>query len=450
MGYRSFGTLDATPVQAVGTVEQVTRLGPVPAERRRSNAPERYYEARVLVRRAFFHTEPHRFAQGDRIAIRYVSADPPIPFGASGGGGSSLPPVVVTFQKGETSWFPLVPWQPASGRWDLAAGDGWRTVFPAAPDASSFAAPPRTARGFALREMANTLTHGTARERSGAVIWLSAFAGDVPPELPRLLRAALGGDDDKWLETGCAFLGLYGAPQDDQAALTYGEASPPFHRVRDMVTWILWKGDRRDYPNRLIRRLLRHSGDYAWGAANALVQYKDSTVLIDGLNRAMRRNAAGSITIAYFIVKAGQQAVAPEALDLAVRLVNRAAVLGTGELPAAAQLIVTDGDDRHFDALAAALGRFKRENENAYRDLWGAAAFGSNRRGLRLAAILLDDRRPGFVTFRYCDVAAGAVAALSGQNFGISRDMPLAGRDRAVARASAWIAAQQRSPEPRR
>ena len=449
MGYRSFGTLDAAPVQVVGAVERVTGLGPVPADRRRSSAPERYYEVRVLVRRVFFQAQPHRFAEGDRIAIRYVSAEIPVPFEAGGGGGSSLPPQVVSFQIGETAWFPLVPWQPSSGRWDLAANDGWKTAFPALPEAPSFATPPRTARGFVLRELANTLTHGTARERSGAVTWVSAFAGDVPPELPRLLRAALGGDDDAWLETGCAFLGLYGAPQDDQAALTYGEASPPFHRVRDMVTWILWKGDRRDYPNRLIRRLLRHSADYAWGAANALVQYKDSTVLIDGLNRAMRRNAAGSITIAYFIVKAGQRAVAPEALDLAVRLINRAAI-SPGELRAAAQLIVTYGDDRHFDALADALGRFKRENENAYRDLWGAAAFGSNRRGLRLAAILLDDRRPGFVALRYCDVAAGAVAALSGQNFGISGNMPLADRDRAVARASAWIAAQHRSPEPRR
>jgi hypothetical protein len=180
------------------------------------------------------------------------------------------------------------------------------------------------------------------------------------------------------------------------------------------------------------------------------VQYKDSTVLIDGLNQAMRRNATGSITIAYLIVKAGQRAVLPAALDLAERLVNRAGVPRTGELQPAAQLIVTYGEDRHFDALAGALGRFKRENENAYRDLWGAAAFGSNQRGLRLAAILLDDRRPGFVTLRYCDVAAGAVAALSGQNFGISQDMPLADRDRAVARASAWIAAHHRSPEPRR
>ena len=92
MGYRSFGTLDAAPVQVVGTVERVTGLGPVPAERRRSSAPERYYEARVLVRRVFFRAQPPRFAQGDRIAVRYVSAETPVPFGpAAAVAAASLP-----------------------------------------------------------------------------------------------------------------------------------------------------------------------------------------------------------------------------------------------------------------------------------------------------------------------------------------------------------------------
>jgi hypothetical protein len=62
-----------------------------------------------------------------------------------------------------------------------------------------------------------------------------------------------------------------------------------------------------------------------------------------------------------------------------------------------------------------------------------------SRRELRVAAVLIDDRRPGFRTLRYCDVAAATVERLSGQAFGIKREMTLEDRDRAVARAAAWL-----------
>jgi hypothetical protein len=312
-------------------------------------------------------------------------------------------------------------------------------VVPALAAEPLFAGPPRTGSGFVFRELAHVLARGDARQRSQAAAWLTGFAGDVPAALPRLIRNAFGADDNVWLEGGCAFLGILGVPRNN-AELVYGEASPPFHGVRQLITWILWKGDRRDYPNRLIRCLLRNSGAYAWGAAVTLVDFKDSTVLIDGLNAAMRRNKPGSMTVAHFILNAGQRAVLPEALELAQRLVNTMSGHGP-ELQAAAQLILKEGDGRQFEALAATLARLKQEDENRYRELWGAAAYGQNRRELRLAAILIDDRRFGFGTLRYCDVAAGEVQRISGVSFGIAQQMTPAARDSAVAGAAAWLKA---------
>ncbi len=417
-GYRSFPGIGDAAAYAVGTVERVVRLAP-------SSPCEHHYELHAQVRRAY----PRTLA--NRITVLYTSADFPTPWNCSGGGGNGPPPLRA-FEKGQTILFTLTP---AKGGWTL--GD-W---IPALPGNPSFGTPPRTGREFFLRDLANTLTRAPIAQRVTAARLLSDFIGDIPPELPRYLRASLGSNDDAWLETGCVFLGLWGVPAENQAELTYGEASPPFHRLREVVTWMLWKGDRRDYPNRLIRCLLRNAAVYHWGAANALMQYKDSTVFLDGVTAAMRRSAPGSLTIASAAAKAGKEAVLPDALDLAVRLVQRVVLSPVHELQPAAQLILTYGDAARFHALVAALVRFKWEDENFYRDLWGASAYGQNPRELALAAVLLDDKRPGFVTLRYCDVAAYAVQRLSGQDFGTKRDMSPAERDATVARAAVWLAA---------
>jgi hypothetical protein len=77
-------------------------------------------------------------------------------------------------------------------------------VAPALAAEPGFAGLPSTGAGFVFRELANVLAHAGARQRSGAAAYLSAFAGDVPSELPRLLARAFGRDDNVWLEAGCS------------------------------------------------------------------------------------------------------------------------------------------------------------------------------------------------------------------------------------------------------
>jgi hypothetical protein len=99
-----------------------------------------------------------------------------------------------------------------------------------------------------------------------------------------------------------------------------------------------------------------------------------------------------------------------------------------------------------YSGLVSLLARWKREDEKRYRALWSAAAYGHEPRELRLAAILIDDRRYGFGTLRYCDVAAGEVQMISGVKFGLSQQASLDERDRAVARAAAWLKNQRATP----
>lgn len=425
---RSFTSLNEIPILAVGTVEEVVKLGDMPAGERRFQWEDRRFRARLLVRRAFSRVDARPFEVGSKITIHY--ANPEI----RPGGGYSGPPVIVDLQPGQTYLFPLVR---SKGLWTLQRDPIWNPIVAALIAEPSFSGPPNTPAGFVFRELTHVLANGTAEQRSQVAAYLTNFAGDVPDELPRLLALALGRDDDVWLEAGCAFLGILGVPRNNPE-LVYGEASPPFHDVRHLIIWILWKGDRRDYPNRLIRCLLRNARAYAWGAAVTLVDFKDSTVLIDGLNAAMHRDQPGSMTVAHFIVNAGQRAVLPNALELAQRIVNRLTA-PSPELQAAAQLILKEGNDRQFEALVSLLARWKQEDEKRYRALWSAAAYGQNPRELRLAAILIDDRRYGFGTLRYCDVAAGEVQMISGVKFGLSQETSIEERDHVVARAAAWL-----------
>ncbi len=440
---RGFVSLDYIPAFAVCTVEQVIKLNPVSAAEKRFPWPERRFESRVLIHRVFFQAPDRPFEPGTRLAIYYNNPEEPLPGG--GGEGSFPPPIILKLQVGQTV---LVPLTLKSGRWTLQWDESWNPVVEALAAEPTFADSPGSGRAFVFRELAQLLARGSARQRNRAAEYLTGFAGDVPSELPRLLAAAFGSDDDVWLEAGCAFLGVPDDLQRNNTDLLHGEASPPFHDVRQLVTWVLKKGDRRDYPNRLIRCLLRNTGAYAWGAARTLIGFRDSGTLIDELNVAMRRNRPGSITVAREVVNAGQRAVLPEGLELAQRLVNRDDTPFT-DLRFAAELLMAYGDDRQFETLAAALARFKRANEKRYGELWSAATDGTNRperRILRLAAIVISDRRPGFGTLRYCDVAAGVVQRVSGANFGVSRQNSLQERDRAIGLAAQWLKAHHDAP----
>ncbi len=434
--YWGLAEIEGSPALAVGTVEQVVKLGPVPRQLYEGRWPRHYYEAHLLVHRVFFNTADRPFEPPGRIAVRYITDDS-CTAGCGGGGGFSEPPYFLDLHQGQVALFSL---KRAKAGWTLGGIGGRSTVLPAYLADPTFGDPPRTGLTFILRELTNAVTHGSAAERSHAAAFFLTASTGIPPELPRLIRAALGKNDDEWLETGCAFLGHLVGPRQT-GEIVYGEASPPFDHIQKLVTWILWKGDRRDYPNRLIRRLLRNSPAYSWGAANILVDFKDSTVLIDELNARLRRGAGAATTVAWFIVKSGQRAVLPEALNLAQKQVSNPAPVPADELRIAAQMLATYGDDRQFESLAAAMQRLRQQDEPHYRELWFGAASPQNQRRLRLSAILIDDRRQFSGGLRYCDYAAWMVQTLSGAKFGTGRieEMSAADRDRFVGRAAAWL-----------
>ena len=413
--------IEDSPALVVATVEGVVIKEPAPFTRPpRSN----YWEATLRIHRSYSSRPLDKDAT---ITVRYISYGNPDVGQVNG-------PFLPRFEKGYTALFPLKPGE--NGQWRLIADDGFNLTVPAIagnPQTQEF---PGSGRTFILGELAETLANGTAADRYAAAVYLRE-PGAWPDGFREVLDRAMGGSDDRWLEVACALLASLGIPQ-----LTIDQlmANPNLPGTGNQAAaWALEKGARRDYPNRLIRCMLRNMPTYDWGAANRLLEFKDSPLVIRELTVSLTRDPSGSIYAAYVLVRNGQRAFLPEALNAAVKLASNPGPVPMNRLQASSALLRDYGSDEQFDIIPATLRRLKNVNEDQYRKLFGSVNYRQNKRELRLAAILLDDRRAGFGSLRYCDVAAATVEKLSGENFGIKQEMTSKERDRAITLAAAWL-----------
>lgn len=429
----SISELEQAPVLAVCSVEDVAKLEPVAAGTVRWSGSYRWHEATLRVERVH-STLPHAPAHGDRITVPYVG------FGDAAGGitGSPIWPM---FQKGQRALFPLSPSKERSDRWSLIADEGTNITVPAIEKEWRRGDAPTKPREFIVTELINTLANGSPAEQYSASIYLRE-SFDFPPQTQRLLGAALGDHEERWLAVAASLVCSLGIPRPSVAEIMSGatEKNPIHGPILVLLAHALEKSGKREFPDRLIIKLVDDAHAHAWGSATTLVQFKDSPVLIARLRDALSRNQQGAVTIAWTLVRSEQRSVLPQALPAALNLVTNPGPVNMSELQAASALIRDFGDDTQFGALVATLRRLKATDFEQYRKLFGSAAHSQNMREIELAAVLIDDTREGFPPMRFCDVAAGILQRLSGRDFGVVQKMTRSDWDRAVSRARDWFA----------
>jgi hypothetical protein len=421
----SIREIEGAPLLAVATVEGVPRQQPAPPGLTPSKSPERYWQAALRVHRSYSR-QP--LPAGTRITVRYLS------YGDLSAGSMTCCPDWPRFETGQTALFALA--QGERGSWRLVVDRGQNLTVPALVAAPPAPEAPPNGRAFILSELANALANGDTASRYAAAAYLRA-PGAWTDDFREVAERAIGASDDRWLEVACALLASLGMPHPTVADLMANGNLPGWGSPG--AAWALVRGAKRDYPDRLIRCLLRNMPAYDWGAANELLEFKDSALVVGGMKGSLPRDPAGSIYVAWVLAHNGQHGFLPEALDAALNLVKDPAPVLMNRLQASSWLLRDYGSDRQFDAIPATLRRLKFSNEDAYRKLYGSVGYRESQRELRVASVLIDDRRPGFRTLRYCDVAAADVEKLSGQDFGIKQEMTLEERDRAVALAAAWL-----------
>ena len=429
----SISELEQAPVLAVCTVEDISQREPVAAGTVQWAGSYRWHEATLRVERVHSKLALAPVG-GDRITVRYICYGDTI-------GGISGSPIWPTFEKSQRAVFPLSPSKERSDRWALFAVEGMNVTVPATGKEWRSGDGPVTPHEFIVSELINALASGSSAEQFAASNYMGGLFA-VPSEAHRLLDAAIGNNEERWLAVAASLVSSLGIPRPSLAEIMSGTVEKDLFRgpILVLLAHALQKGAKREFPDRLITKLVDDAPVHAWGSATTLMEFKDSPVLIDRLREALSRNRGGAVTIAWSLVRNGQRSLLPQALAAAQKLVMNPGQVNISELQAASGLVRDYGDDAQFGALVATLRRLKTADVEQYRKLFGSAAYSQNKREIELAAVLIDDMREGFPPMRYCDVAAGTLQRLSGQDFGIGQNMTRPDWDRAVGRARNWLA----------
>lgn len=430
----SIDRLEKAPVLAVCVVEDVVKLGPVAAGTVRWPGTHQWHEATLRVERV--HSKLARApGAGERIVVRYVGFGDPVD-------GTSVGPVWPILEKGQRALFTLTPFGGRVDRWALFAAEGSHSLVPAIAREWRRAGATDTPREFLLTELINALANGSPSERYWAGSFLHTSLFGFPRETQALLDVAIGEDEERWLGVAAAMACSRIVWRPSLTELRAEPAGDVAGRgpVLGILGHALHKGVARGFPDRLIVKLVEDGAVDPGGTGSALVEFKDSAVLVERLRAALSRNQPGATIIAWELVRSGQRAVLPEALPAALHVVENPGAVYLSELRAASGLILDYGDDAQFGALVGTLRRLKLSDAEPYWQLFVATEHSGNQREIALAAVLIDDTRMARASMRYCDVAAGLLQRLSGKDFGVGEKMTRADWDRAVGRARAWLA----------
>jgi hypothetical protein len=431
------------PLLAVCTVVSGQQEGP-PLE----GSDTAFWTAQLVVRRVFSTTKdaPKGPRSGDTIVLWYLS----LAAVENTGSGVLSGPFWPYFAENETALFPLVPDRFHPGQWSLIGEQGFNLTVPAVAEEWQSTDPSATPRGFIVHELANALAHGDPQQQFEAA-WFLREGMPIPPELPRILESAVGTNEDRWLAVAVALLTTMGSPHPSVAQLFAGSGVDLYgghwRSYYELAAVALRQGARRNFPDRLIRQLVRRTlvnvNGLTW-----LPEFKDSPTLIEDVRAALLRKASGSLGVAEFLAQNKQKAFLPEALGLATEILDRPPPHPSNELGAAGRLVVHYGDETLFERLLARLRDLQATNEEEYGSLWGSVDGLGGERAFRLDAVLIGDKRVAFKSsagqdVRYCDLAASSVQRYSGKDFGVTPETVSPQLDLIVGRVAEWLKSRE-------
>jgi hypothetical protein len=329
---------------------------------------------------------------------------------------------------------------PVSQPWELLPDEGTGLTIPAREE-MTFTERPSTARGFLLREIANTLTGGTPEEVSAAGEYLRDQHLNLTTDLMPFLEPAIGNDRQRWAEIATCILATTGIPRPSIAGLLSSNGIPEkwnWQKSSLIAQAALRKlGASVETNNLLIKTLIADAPVHAWGSATILLEFADNPVTIEALRQAMHDDLPGSSYIAWTLAHNGHQQVLKESLTRALKVVDRPAA-DLADLEGAAALLRDFGSDRQLDQLASLVRKYQTQDRKFYNSLWQWSTEAGSPREVRVLAVVLHDRHLISKDIRVCDFAVGVLERATGQHFDAG-GKTLAEREAALTRATVWI-----------
>lgn len=432
----------SAPVLVTGRILGVHRNGRVPQNQVSWKAETWAATADVEVLR--FFTASGITVLSHRIEVRFLSYGASVTQFVNG-----YPPPLPEIKSGEIRILPLREnGNPASAPWQLMADSGLSLTIPVRADTGGEPARRPSARVFLIREFANTLSGGTPGEIAALCRYLLRQTEDLSAELMPLLDASLGGDRQRWAEIAASLHAAQGIPRPTVADLFAAPpgafAAPgPGRGNLPLLQAALRKLQLSPATDDLlIRTWIANAPFHAWGSANSLVEYAASPVTTETLRQALRNDLRGSSYIAMVLVAHGNQAILPDAVARAFRVIDSPREMGSDfdEVQGAAALLRDHGSDRELTQLVAIVRKYQTLDPKYYGLLWQYATGSANPREIGVLAVVLTDRRTASDSMRYCDYALGEFDRLTKERFDIAA-ASIAERDAAISRALAWIQA---------
>jgi len=435
----------SAPVLVAGRILDVHRNERVPEDRLSWKAETWSMTADVEVLRSFtasgmplgsYRIQVHFLAYGPSVTSFVNFYPPPLPY----------------IESGDVRILPLREnSNPASEPWQLVADSGMDIAIPVRAGAESDPSqPPSSARAFLIREFANTLSRGTPGEVTALSGYLSRKREDLSGELMPLMEAAIGDNRQQWAEIAASLHAARGIPRPTVAELF--EARPespqqagPFQASLPLLQAALRKLQSSPATDDLlIETWIANAPFNAWGSANSLVEYADRPLTTETLRQALRNDLRGSSYIAMVLANHGSQAILPDAVARAFRVIDDPTGLGAdlNEVQGASALLRDHGSDRELVRLASIVRKYQSLDAKYYGVLWQYASDSDNPREVGILAVVLGDRRIASGTMRYCDYALGEFDRLTKEQFDIAA-ASIPQRDAAISRALAWIALAQ-------
>ncbi len=310
---------------------------------------------------------------------------------------------------------------------------------------------------FLEREVANAFASGDAAtvHAMGRYATLGLLHPRHPdqmrPTLLTFLAELLGSDLARTRTAAAAMLASQGIPRASWPDFLAGrgvEGHAP-SAILELQRWVVLRLPEGDRERLLIETLLGDLPVYSWGAAMTLAEFADHPALEAPLAAAIERQPGGILFVLATLIRNGRRDLAPSALDIVRELLDHPEV-PLGRWRVAARLLWDHGDGEDLERFLLLVRRSRQHDADLYSTLWSAASDHESAPRLpmlRFLAIYLRDSRAMTTGARYSDLAAGRLAELSGDRFGLPEnkwfgEISVAVRDAAIERASEWLAAE--------
>ena len=301
------GVVERAPVLLVGRVESVRKEFRVSDGSMAWKAETWAMTAEVNVLRSYSQMHSNLPTTGQTINVRFFAYGPSVTFFING-----TPPPLATIGVHQALILPLsAKEQPTSQPWRLLSVEGLSLTIPTRAELAGQSPPPKTGREFILRELANSLSHGTPEEMSEAGGYVHEQAENLEPELMPALERNIDGDMRRWAAVLVNLMGANRPNIEDLQAGAWrdGNWNPSLDHGYSAAALILKKLAISPQSNVLLVDALLARVPFAPEYAGWLAEeYAEDEYFSRSLRAALSKGQAGSIYLASTLIDNGHPA----------------------------------------------------------------------------------------------------------------------------------------------